>query len=169
MENENTASGQDLARQAAEAANAQPERVDPDFEPLGHDDVAAAVAAMTANRKDLLAAIEAGGPEGLDRRAAEDAWSVRQVLLHIADTELYYLTRLGLAERLPEQPADADPLPVLDDTRRRVLNELNAVDDEWMNRTVVVDGETWTLRKVLRRLQEHEAEHLAQVQAILGQ
>ena len=169
MENENTRDGQDLARQAAEAAGTQPERVDPDFEPLGHDDVAAAVAAITATRDDLLRTVAEAGPGALDaREQGGEGWTVRRALIHIAGGELFFLNRLGLTERLPEQPPDVDPLPVLEETRRRVLNELNAVDEEWMTKVVVADGKEWTLRKVLRRLKEHEAEHLAQVRAILG-
>ena len=168
MENEQPA-GPDLARVAAEAAERQPERVDPDFEPLGHDDVAAAIAAFTADRKDLLALLDQAGPDALDRpeRGAE-GWTVRRNLVHLAGGERFFLNRLGLAERLPDQPADADPLPLLDDTRRQTLNELSALDESWLSRTVVADGEIWTLRKVLRRLQEHEAEHLARVRSALG-
>lgn len=168
MENEQPA-GPDLARRAAEAAEMQPERVDPDLEPLGHDDVAAAIAAITASRKDLLALLEQAGPDVLDRRErGGEGWTVRRALVHIAGGERYFLNRLGLAERLPEQPPDVDPLPLLDDTRRQLLNELSALDESWLTRTVPVDGEIWTLRKVLRRLQEHEAEHLARIRTILG-
>ena len=159
----------DLVRHAAEAAETQPERVDPDLEPLGHDDVAAEVAAITASRKNLLAALEAAGSGALERREqGGDGWPVRRILVHIAGGELYFLNRLGLADRLPEQQPDVDPLPLLDETRRQVLNVLTGVDDAWLAKAVAVDGETWTLRKVLRRLREHEAEHLARVRTILA-
>ena len=169
MEDERIGTERDLARQLAEAADAQPERVDPDLEPLGHDDLAAGVAVITASRKDLLAALESAGPGALERREqGGDGWTLRRVLVHIAGGELYFLDRLGLADRLPEQPPDVDPMPLLDETRRQVLNVLNGLDDTWLSKAVTVDGETWTLRKVLRRLREHEAEHLARVRSILA-
>ena len=169
MENEQPA-GPDLAREAAEAAGVQPERVDPDFEPLGHDDVAAAIAAFTADRKDLLALLDQAGPGALDRaEPGGEGWTVRRNLVHLAGGERFFLNRIGLAERLPDQPPDVDPLPLLDDTRRLTLNVLGALDESWLTHTVDADGETWTLRKTLRRLQEHEAEHLARVRSALAE
>jgi uncharacterized damage-inducible protein DinB len=172
MDNEQPA-GPDLARQAAETAELQPERVDPDLEPLGHDDVAAAVAAITASRKKLLALLDDAGPAALDRRPGSgEGRTIGRTLAHIAGTEIFVLNRLGLSEpseRLPEQLPSVDPLPLLDDTRRRVLNEIGGLDESWLTRTVVAGDETWTLRKALRRLQEHEAEHLADIRTILSE
>lgn len=170
MENEQRPNEPDLARQAAEAAEAQPERVDPDLEPLGHDDVAAAVAAITVTRKDLLDLLAAAGPGALDRRERDgEGWTVRRTLVHLAGGERFFLERLGLAERLPEQPTDVDPLPLIEDTRRQTVNELSGLDEPWLTRTVERDGELWTLRKTLRRLQEHEAEHLARLRSVLDE
>lgn len=158
----------DLARDLAEDAEAQPERVDPDLEPLGHDDLAAGVAAITASRAHLLRLLDDAGADALDaREAGGDGWTVRRILIHIAGGELYFLDRLDLAERLPEQSAAADPRPLLDETRQRVLTELGAVDEAMLTNVVVNDGEHWTLRKVLRRLREHEAEHLARIESAL--
>ncbi|MDP9367381.1 MAG: DinB family protein [Chloroflexota bacterium] len=169
MENEGDTGAVDWARLAAESANAQPERADPDLEPLGHDDVAAAVAAITATRADLLRLVEAAGPGALERHErGGEGWTVGRVLLHIAGGELYFLHRLGLADRLPEEAKQEDPFRVLDETRRQVLNELNTLDEEWLAKVVEADGEAWTLRKVLRRLQEHEAEHLERVRSALA-
>lgn len=166
MENENR--DHDLGREIAEDAGAQPERVDPDLEPLGHDDIAAGVAAITASRADLLRLLDAAGADALDaREEGGDGWTVRRILIHVAGGELFFLDRLDLAERLPKQPADADPRPLLDETRQRVLTELGAVDEPMMTKVVVKDGEHWTLRKVLRRLREHEAEHLARIEVAL--
>lgn len=168
MENEQRPADPDLARRAAEAAGAQPERVDADLEPLGHDDVAAAVAAITATRKNLLDLLEAAGPGALDRRErGGDGWTVRRALVHLAGGERFFLERLGLAERLPDQPPDVDPLLLIEETRRQTLNDLSALDEPWLTRTVERDGELWTLRKTLRRLQEHDAEHLARLRTIL--
>ncbi|MDP9358866.1 MAG: DinB family protein [Chloroflexota bacterium] len=168
MENEGDTGAVDWARLAGEAVNAQPERADPDLEPLGHDDVAAGVAAITVTRTDLLRLVEEAGPGALQRReSGGDGWTVGRVLLHIAGGELFFLNRLGLADRLPEEAKRDDPLQVLDETRRQVLNELNTLDEEWLSKVVEADGEAWTLRKVLRRLQEHEAEHLKRVRSVL--
>ena len=168
MENENR--DRDLARAMAEQAEVQPERVDPDLEPLDHDDLAAGVAAITASRTDLLRLLDEAGPEALDaREAGGDGWTVRRILIHVAGGELFFLNRLDLAERLPAQPPDANPLPILEDARQRVLTELGAVDEAMLTKVVVKDGEPWTLRKVLRRLREHEAEHLARIEAAIGQ
>ena len=169
MENEGDTGAVDWARLAAESVNAQPERADPDLEPLGYDDVAAGIAGMTATRADLLHLVAEAGPGALERReAGVDGWTVRRVLLHIAGGELYFLNRLGLADRLAEEAKRDDPLQVLDETRRQVLNVLNTLDEEWLTKVVEADGEAWTLRKVLRRLQEHEAEHLERVRSALA-
>lgn len=169
MENEGETGRVDWARLAAESVNVQPERADPDLEPLGHDDVAAGIAGMTATRADLLRLVAEAGTGALERReAGGDGWTVGRVLLHIAGGELYFLSRLGLADRLTEEAKRDDPLQMLDETRRQVLNVLNTLDEEWLTKVVEADGEAWTLRKVLRRLQEHEAEHLERVKSALA-
>lgn len=168
MENEQRPAAPDLARQVAEAAETQPERVAPDLEPLGHDDVAAAVAAITVTREQLLDLLAAAGPGVLDRQErGGEGWTVRRALVHLAGGERFFLERLGLAECLPEQPPDADPLALIEDVRRQTLNDLSGLDEPWLTRTVERDGELWTLRKTLRRLQAHDAEHLARLRTIL--
>lgn len=59
-----------------------------------------------------LAAVVAGmGPEALDRRPAPGKWSIRQILCHLADTELVFAFRMRQALAEPHhviQPFDQD-------------------------------------------------------------
>ncbi len=132
---------------------------------MTQEEVAAAIRRLGWAREDLLAmaarvaAHEAvHGP--LDSDAARGERTSEAVLRHVAGTEVWLLGRMpggGRFEAALDGPVDA----VLASTRGWALERLRTLGlaDDGVE---VADrhGETWTLAKVLRRLQAHGFDHL---------
>lgn len=88
--------------------------------------------------------------------------TIRQILLHIALTEVgYYLPSVGWRAGLnPETLKSASWQQALELSRRetrRFLDELTMPGSD--RARIIVDDETWSVRKVLRRLVWHERLH----------
>ncbi|HUS14904.1 MAG TPA: DinB family protein [Chloroflexia bacterium] len=118
---------------------------------------------LTYSRSDLLGAL-AGlpvatfvpGPEG----------TVGGLVMHLAATERRLTRLLGPGSRL--KPA-ADPLARLANMRASAIHQITQLPDTPGDHIVSRGGESWNLRKVLRRLIEHEREHTAEIVALRGQ
>lgn len=145
----------------------------PDRAPATRADVARCVRRMAWNREETLA-IAARVP----RRAWRRTWTgeprtIADTLAHIANAEIWYLTRIGVeAADLP-----ADPLERLAAARGAVVRSLGGLTVEQRKRVFVPTRycsprqrrlrEAWTARKVLRRLLEHERQHARYMRRLL--
>lgn len=156
------------------------------------DDARIEALAAYADRLDDLAEVfhDAAAGDGalLDRRPAEDAWSVGEVLHHLADAEVHASARLRrmLTEDVPVWPEwdeeeharvlsydarpPADSLAVLLALRNENLRLLAVLSPEQWARTAVgpsgdvVDVAGWVSTQV-----EHLASHVLQARrAVLG-
>jgi len=125
---------------------------------------------MACARADLLALARDLPAEALRQRPAPGSWSIQETLRHVAGAERWYLTRI----------LDPATIPVFKPTRsvwqRLAIVRALAVDRlsglTAAERSAIVttqSGERWSARKVFRRFLEHEREHTAHVQEILGQ
>jgi predicted RNase H-like HicB family nuclease len=114
-----------------------------------------------ASRAGLLALLREMPADALDWRADEESWSIRNVLSHLVGADLAYASRLepgGLPELLWR----------LEQARAIVLGRLREVPDDARNLERDHMGESWTPRKVARRMLEHEQEHAGHIRQILG-
>jgi len=105
--------------------------------------------------RDLLAAVEGLAPQDLAKEFSGERWSILGILRHVANSDLWYLDRLGLA--LPQADLPDEVMPRLERVRAHTLASLPAL----MSRTGVValSAELWSARKVLRRTLWHERDH----------
>jgi len=133
----------------------------PDYAPMSPEEIARARRWLEASRRAVLAEIEHLPSEAWDWKPAPDEWSLRWITNHMGGAELY------LTDKLME--ADRALLDRLETTRRAALQRLAALATEHMSRVTTFDGEEWTPRKVLRRMLEHEQEHLAQIRDLAAQ
>ena len=126
--------------------------------------------------QDLFALVEGLSDEVLGWRENMDAMTIREILRHIGNAEQWYISRLVPVETLPSEwnhDGEMPELEFLDMARRtaierlRVLTqaELSAITcpEHWTNHP----EERWTVRKALRRMLEHELEHIAHIRQIL--
>ena len=132
---------------------------------VSQEETAIAIRRLAWAREDLLAAADrldafetARGPLPAD--AARGERSGEAVLRHLAGSEVWLVGRLPAGGRY-DGPLDGTPRAVLAGTRTWVAERLRALgraDDG--AETADRHGETWTLAKVLRRLQAHGFDHL---------
>jgi uncharacterized damage-inducible protein DinB/predicted RNase H-like HicB family nuclease len=118
---------------------------------------------LACARADLLRAAHAIPRGAFDETAPGQARTVRDTLAHVADTEEWLISRLG--RRV--QVAEPDPLRRVVDVRARTLEHLTRYDR--VDRDLIFvptermsedPEEMWSLRKFLRRLIEHELQHM---------
>jgi GNAT superfamily N-acetyltransferase len=136
-----------------------------DLRAVGADEVETAIRRLGWGRDDLLVLGErirvyeaAHGPLPTD--AAGGEWDADAVLRHLAGAEVWLIGRLDPTARYEGPLRGAAVEVALAGTRAWLVDQLRAraVDDAG---EAVTDrhGETWTLAKVLRRLQYHAFDH----------
>ena len=121
--------------------------------------------------------------EQLSRKPARDAFSLRENVLHLRDIDVEgFEPRIvrALAEREPflpdldgarlaaERDYNAQPVaPALEAfiaSRARSIERLRLIPDDGFDRTAELEGAgRLTLRQLLARWEEHDAEHLAEM------
>ena len=137
-----------------------------DRKPASRDEIQIAQMRMGWNREELLAKVAYLPTQVLDEKPAGSARSLRQVLNHLAGAELWYIDRIkSNVPSFKSFPEDA--FARLSSIRDFVITELLNLSEEELSKIVVRDNEEWTARKVLRRLLEHEREHLLLLDSFL--
>jgi predicted RNase H-like HicB family nuclease/uncharacterized damage-inducible protein DinB len=114
---------------------------------------------MAVSRQELMYLVKKLPEEAFAWKPDEETPSVREILCHMAEADLWYTDRL-------RQWPDA-PLFRLAATRGVALERLRALSARDMERVTVYEGEEWTPRKVMRRMLEHEREHIAQLHRLV--
>lgn len=139
-----------------------------DRRPLDDRELALHLEVLAAARADLLALLRLIPRAALDERAPGLPRTLRQTLAHLAGAEAWHISRLGPAIDTTEP----EPVRRLVDIRARAIAQLSRHaradrDLVYVPRTALSDDpeESWTLRKVLRRMIEHELLHLTDVRA----
>ena len=113
-----------------------------------------------ASRSALLSLVREISPEELERKPTETGWSVREALEHVMLTEAELLSRL---EKWP-----ADPYNTLQAVHRMAFQRFTVMEPADTALDHMVMGRRWTTRKVMRRILEHEFEHLGHIKEIVA-
>jgi predicted RNase H-like HicB family nuclease len=113
-----------------------------------------------ASRAALISLVRDISPEKLERKPTETTWSVREALEHVMLTEASLLSRL---EKWP-----ADPFNTLQAVHRMAFQRFTVMEPPDTALDHVVMGRRWTTRKVMRRMLEHEFEHLGHIKEIVA-
>lgn len=126
---------------------------------------------MGYNRKELLKKVGELPDKVLDRKPDKKTRSIRETLNHIANCDIWYLSRLKDFKELcslPEYPKGKifDKLKKNREIAVKVLKKLSPEDRnrinvprKWTNHK----DEKWTAGKMLRRFLEHEREHIGTI------
>lgn len=153
---------------------------------------------MNASRGDLISTLEATHPAlarltsglgaaELDYRSAADEWSIREILAHLVDDEMYVMrTRMELIIKEDEPyltPHDEKPWAVTRNTSRDALEELLADfevqraaslgilrmlrESDWARTGVQPEYGTFTAEMWLGRWVDHDTMHLRQIEETL--
>lgn len=115
---------------------------------------------MEASRSALLAAVRGLSADELERRPSAAMWSVREALEHVMTTEAALLAKL---ERWP-----ANEFATLQAVHRMAFQRFTVMDPEDTTIDHEILGRRWSTRKVMRRILEHEYEHLGHIREIVA-
>lgn len=136
-----------------------------DWRPLSAEEIEHALHMLRWNRADLLAAAAGASPAAMAEKQPGERWAVGGVLNHVAGAEWWYMNRLDLGEltheMLPRDPFER--LPLVRAELERVLPGLAGV-----HRVLGKEGEFWSPRKMLRRVLQHERDHVEHVRKLAG-
>jgi predicted RNase H-like HicB family nuclease/uncharacterized damage-inducible protein DinB len=113
-----------------------------------------------ASRAALLSLVREISSEEIERKPNETMWSVREALEHVMLTEASLLSRL---EKWP-----ADPYNTLQAVHRMAFQRFTVMEPADTELDHMVMGRRWTTRKVMRRILEHEFEHLGHIKEIVA-
>jgi predicted RNase H-like HicB family nuclease len=112
-----------------------------------------------AQQAALIALVSSLSVDDLERNPDADTWSVREALEHMMNTQSSLLSRL---ERWPK-----DPFNTLQAIHRIVFQRFTVMEPKDMKGTWTVRGRPWSVRRVMRRILEHEWEHYGHIKEIV--
>lgn len=140
----------------------------PDAEPLTEDDLGWGLALMSYAHIDLMRFASSLDAAAMDWHPAAEAWSVRQIIDHLAQMETWLATRLDEQPQVPvitELPGD--PVARYDKIHERAMLRYSSAVPEQRTLIKEYNTERWSMRKMLRRSIVHEREHTEQL-ALIG-
>jgi len=115
-------------------------------------------------REELLAGLTTLDPEILEKDFPGQRWNILGIAKHIANAELWYLSRLDLTD-LSHKDLSADPKARLGQTAALIdrvfpkfINEVNVAG---------IEGEFWSYRKILRRTLWHQRDHIEHIKELI--
>ncbi len=133
---------------------------DEDFRPLEEHEIRDFLHQMEGSRSALLALVRGLSPDEIERQPTSSMWSVRQALEHVMTTQATYLSRL---EKWP-----GGDFATLQAIHRVAFQRFSILEPEDTNVDHTIMGRRWSTRRIMRRLLEHEYEHMAHIKQILA-
>ena len=131
-----------------------------DKEPLEEHDLRDFLHVFEVQQAALVALAGRLTPDELERKPDEQTWSVREALEHMMTTQAALLSRL---EKWPQ-----DPFNTLQAIHRIVFQRFTVMEPADTTVTKVIRGRPWNVRRVMRRILEHEWEHYGQIKEIVA-
>lgn len=137
-----------------------------DWKPLVPHEVERALKLLAWSRADLMSIVKGLSAETLNQTYPDERWAINGILRHIGGAEWWYQERIGYPFPEDEQDVPEEPferLAVVRDHFNSLLPKLVGV-----NNVIGLDGEIWSLRKVLRRAVWHERDHTEHIRKLLS-
>jgi predicted RNase H-like HicB family nuclease len=131
----------------------------PDRRPLDAEELAQYLRLFRFACADLRSAVCALPPDEWDS-APFGGKSVRTILQHLAASERDLLRCLGVE---PQLESTLDPRVSLEDMHHEFEKAVETVSQSQRGEAVLIQGERWTLRKILRRAVWHTRYHAIQI------
>lgn len=132
---------------------------------LTAEDVEAARRLLYLAQAELLDAFLGVEPRELDQRLPGEERSINDILRHVGSGENWYLSHFDMAH--PAAWDMDDPLGRQLLARQQLLEALPLLAGD--ERVLMVSGELWSPRKIVRRALWHQREHAAQVRGLRAQ
>jgi predicted RNase H-like HicB family nuclease/uncharacterized damage-inducible protein DinB len=130
-----------------------------DYDALHSNEMETLFRWMAISRQELMDLVKALPEDAWNWKPGDDTPSIHDILCHMAESDLWYTDRL---KQWPEAPMFR-----LAATRGVALERLRALSEAELGRVTIHEGDEWTPRKVMRRMLEHEREHIAQLRQLI--
>ncbi len=145
----------------------------PDLEPLSLEDAETYIQRSQWLRAEVLTLVGGLTNEQIEAEPNTKDRSIRTMLEHVLESEHFYVTTLGKIDGLPGNGAivkkrEGDLLDWMSHVRTFEIERIRELTAEERSRSIDRWKQTWTARKVLRRMLEHEWEHLVELSERLG-
>jgi predicted RNase H-like HicB family nuclease/uncharacterized damage-inducible protein DinB len=114
---------------------------------------------MAISRQELMDLVKNLPEDAFKWKPGGDTPSIGDIICHMAEADLWYTERL---KQWPEVP-----LFRLAATRSVALERLRALSEADRAKVTVYESQEWTPRKIMRRMLEHEREHITQLRKLV--
>lgn len=140
----------------------------PDLQPLTPKEIKMFVPRLDTIRAEVLDLVGVLSDKELDAEPASKGRSIRFILEHMLESEHFYLYNLGKIEGLPSagsiiQKRQGDLFSWMMHGHAKLIERLYALTAEERSMQVEHWKQTWSARKAMRRMLEHEWEHLIEL------
>lgn len=134
------------------------------------ENISRCLALLKHSRSDLFEVVSRVPPDSLRWKPSGEPRSVGNTLRHIANVDLWYLSRIRAPHRVQPQPDIFDFIQSSRDVVRRVLPQLGQEQRRgvFYPRRQTNQVSVWTATKVLHRLVTHERQHTMYLKRILA-
>jgi uncharacterized damage-inducible protein DinB len=135
-----------------------------DWRPLEEHEIQQALKIFHWQREELLAGVSTLDHEILEIQRPGQRWNIYGIMKHIANAELWYLSRLELGS-LNRADLAKDPEERLGQT----MSQVDALFPTFAQKVHVrgIEGEFWSFRKILRRTLWHQRDHIDHIKALV--
>ncbi|MBI2323445.1 MAG: DinB family protein [Chloroflexi bacterium] len=131
-----------------------------DTKPLEEHEIRDFLHQVEGSRSALLALVRGLSADDLERKPTPDMWSVREALEHVMQTEVTLLSRM---EKWPDHD-----FATLQAAHRMAFQRFSILEPADTAGSHRIFQYGWSTRKVMRRILEHEYEHLQHIKQILA-
>lgn len=140
----------------------------PDAQPVDDEELDWGLALLQWAVEDLAALLRGQPESALDRPPPAGGWSMRKVLEHLTNEQFWYVTRLDNSPGAPPIAANAGAsLAQLQQIAAACVSRLRGASDAQRVAVTELQGERWSLRKIIRRSVWHVRDHTAQIRQLL--
>ncbi len=136
-----------------------------DTRSLSAVDVERGLAMLDWSKADLETLLAPLTRDQLEKRFPGERWSIEGVARHVANANWWYMDRLGLAA-LELAKTSNNSLERINQVQQLLLQVFPTLINR--STTVVIDGETWSPRKALRRSIWHMRDHYFHIERLLS-
>lgn len=134
-----------------------------DWRPLTETEIEQGLMIFHWQREELLGGLSTLDTEILEKERPGQRWSIWGIVKHIANAELWYLSRLGLT-KLNYKQLEQDPQKRLAQTAALVDKIFPSFAD--IVNVTGIEGEFWSYRKILRRTLWHQRDHIEHIKEL---
>jgi len=135
-----------------------------DWRPISKEEIEHALKIFHWQREELLAGLSTIEPDILEMDRPNQRWNILGIVKHIANAELWYLSRLDLTplshRDLALEPEDrlAQTAALIEKYFPTFLDEVNVTG---------IEGEFWSYRKIVRRTLWHQRDHIEHIKELV--